>query len=196
MAGAGVEDQVDGSGVLGGLAQVAADAGPVIPLGLRLACLEWSGKNESGGPKRVEMVCSRAYGNVGELFDGRKAVGFAREDTILFGRKAEGKGPQGVLDIWIAMASVDEHGAGAVSEVLDAALRNTILMVGVNSAEGDGLFRIGYCFSKLFSSEDAIVTVVVFDCDVMHESEALKGLLSRNCIVTGRHFLSMYVVQA
>jgi hypothetical protein len=89
--------------------------------------------------------------------------------------KTKGKGPAVVCGERIAVTSVQEHGADAISEDADTTLCNPILAVGVNAAEGKGLIRGINGGPEFLGGKNTIVAVVMLDGNVVTLSEAFEG---------------------
>jgi hypothetical protein len=137
-----------------------------------------------------------ANGDAREFFYRGKVVGFAGENAVLFGGETQSEGPEGVFDVGIAVTSIDEHGTGSVGEKTDAALRNAILVVGINPTERDGLVGVGNSRPKLLGGKDSVVAVVVLHGDIVVKGEAFESEFGGDSIVAGGGFLGVDVVQA
>jgi hypothetical protein len=59
-------------------------------------------------------------------------VGLVRQNAILFRGKMQSEGPEGVLDVGIAMVSIDKHCMCVIGEISNVVLCNAILVVGVD----------------------------------------------------------------
>ena len=87
----------------------------------------------------MEVVSSGGNGDARELFDRREMVGLSRKNTILLRSKTQGERPEGIFDVGVVVACVDEHSPSSIGEDLDLALRDAILMVGINPTKRNSL---------------------------------------------------------
>ena len=78
------------------------------------------------------------------------------------------------------MGGMQEGSAGVRGDILDAVLSATILVVGVDAAKGQGLFRGGDGGAKSSGVKEAIVGVVVADGDAVGGAELFKSLFGGN----------------
>ncbi len=68
----------------------------------------------------------------------------------------------------------------AFGEVVDGALGDAILKVGVHATEGELLARVMTCLFEGIVGESPIVTVVVLDSDTVFGSKGLEGAFGDN----------------
>jgi hypothetical protein len=94
------------------------------------------------------------------------------------------------------VAGIQKHGTGAFCEGLDATFGNAILMMSIDAAESNRLFGCVDGRAELLGGKDAVVTVVVFDTDVMPMVKALKGSLGFKSVVSVGGFLGVDVIEA
>ncbi len=78
---------------------------------------------------------------------------------------------------WPALARMQQLLAGAVGEVADGAFCNSILEMGVDTAEGELLVALLAGLFEGVVGKSAIVAMVVADGDAMLGSKLLEHLL-------------------
>lgn len=93
------------------------------------------------------------------------------------------------------MASIDEHRACSVGQVLDAPFGDSILMVSVDTTERDRLIGTLNRIAKLGAGKNAIVTVVVFDGDMVSGCKTFEGFFCLDRLSSGGRLLGVDVVQ-
>jgi hypothetical protein len=84
-------------------AQVTTNPSAVIPFRLGFTSLK-RGEDKCRAAEGVEVIGARADGDAGEFLN---IVGFSGKDTVLLRGKAQCKGPEGILDIRVAVPSID-----------------------------------------------------------------------------------------
>lgn len=110
----------------------------------------------------------------------------------------EGVGPEvgGDGGAGPAMFGVHNHGACAILQVSDAALRNAVLKVCVDPAKCKALSLLNAVVAEGVLGEPSVVAVIVLDGDVARPCEALESVFgSESFDCTGR-FLKMNVCQS
>ncbi len=75
---------------------------------------------------------------------------------------------------WPALAGVQELLPGALREVPDRALGDSILKVRIYPTEGKSLIALFACLFESVVRESAIVTVIMFNCHAVFGSESVK----------------------
>jgi hypothetical protein len=89
---------------------------------------------------------------------------------------------------WPALACVQELLLGALREVSNHTLDDSILEMGIDPAKGELLAALLTCLSKSIVHKTTIIAMVMFDYNAMFSSKLLKCLFHFYCYVA-RHVL-------
>ncbi len=74
---------------------------------------------------------------------------------------------------WPVLECVQELLSGALGEVPNCALSNSILEMGVDLSKGESLAALLKCLLKSVVHKTTIIAMVMFDCDTMFSSKPL-----------------------
>jgi hypothetical protein len=107
-------------------------------------------------------------------------------------RSVEGIGPKiGGGGRWPMVLSMEQHGACLLLEIVDAALSDSILPVGIDTTEGDVLVCLSEALLPGIIGEPAIAGMIAPDFEATFASIQLKGLLSLEGFLGGGVFLEL-----
>ena len=162
-----VEDHGHGGGVRGGETEIFALAAAGVPLWKLLTILKFGiedvGRTAPG--MKTAKVTKGAKTGTCPLLLRRQVIRAGKVIPDVDGM-VEGKRPQlQVVGGRPGEGGVNEHGPSKVADDLDGAFCHSILMVGPNPGESDGLSLASEVVLELFGLEDAIVGEEGFDGD-------------------------------
>jgi hypothetical protein len=90
----------------------------------------------------------------------------------------QGHGPQAIiLHIWPVECSMDHHGTSLGNNNTDGAFSYSVLPLGTNTAESNGLDIIYYLLNKTLALESTIICVVGFNRNTMGQGHPLETVL-------------------
>ncbi len=96
-----------------------------------------------------------------EDFQRGLGAGSFGNGAVDLGSQAKGKGPEMVGRKWVAVSSVDKHGASLIGEVMDATFGNAVLMVCIDACKGKALLLVTACGHPFIGAKHTVVGVAV-----------------------------------
>ena len=157
--------------MLFGVPKEDASSGSVLPLILSAkGSLKWGIQDKDRAAKGVlvfpkQVVFELVFREFGEW---RHAIGVGRDVVPDVDCVVQSIGPESSGDSFgPSVCGMKQHGPGLLHNVPDSLLNFAILMMCSDAAEGHGLTLLSGMFSEEGVSKSAVVSMIVFDDDVV-----------------------------
>ena len=97
---------------------------------------------------------------------------------------------------WPSLSGVEQLFSSALGEAADGLLGNTILEMGVDTAEGESLTGLFACRLEIVVSKAAVIAVVMFDANTVLFGESFEGMFCGDGFLGGQFRHEMDVLEA